>query len=349
MKEAKMVETSRKEVFVGLDVHKKTYCLVAKTAEGTKRLTMPAEPSGLVKYLQRDFAGYRIHTAYEAGFCGFALHRYLKEHSIDNIVVNAASLPVASNDRVKTDKRDAKKLCDLLSVGGLRGITIPAVEQEKLRTLTRTRAQLVKERSRIGITIKSKLMHFGKLPFQDERVMGLRLLNEILTEWELGAELKVALEALAVIYRAAHMQIRVLEKEIFTRVKDQELYRLYRAVPGVGIISAASLMAELGDLSQFKSERAIFSFTGLTPSEFSSGEHIRRGHISRQGSARLRHILVEVAWRAIKKDASLGQTYERLKQTRGGKRAIVAVARRLSGRIRACVSKGQLYQTQKAA
>jgi transposase len=106
------------------------------------------------------------------------------------------------------------------------------------------------------------------------------------------------------------------------------------------------MMAELNDMKQFKNERTIFSFTGLTPAEFSSGDHTRRGHISRQGSARLRAVLVEVAWRAIKKDKLLKASYERIKLTRGGKRAIVAIARKLAGRIRQCVLTEQPYRLE---
>ena len=94
---------------------------------------------------------------------------------------------------------------------------------------------------------------------------------------------------------------------------------------------------------QFKNERQLFSYTGLTPSEYSSGESIRRGHISRQGNSRVRAILVEIAWRAIKKDKALAKFFERLYPRTGKKRAIVAVARKLIGRIRAAFRQGQSY------
>ncbi len=91
-------------------------------------------------------------------------------------------------------------------------------------------------------------------------------------------------------------------------------------------------------------EGQLFSYTGLTPCEFSSGEAIRRGHISKQGNSRLRAILVEVAWRAIKKDPALEEFFNRLYPRTGKTRAIIAVARKLIGRIRAAFKKKEFYQ-----
>jgi len=119
--------------------------------------------------------------------------------------------------------------------------------------------------------------------------------------------------------------------------------KVYRSVPGIGEVVARTLATELGDMTRFANERALFSYTGLTPSEYSSGASVRRGHISHQGSSRVRHLLVETAWRALPYDAVLQTMFERIAATRGKKRAIVAIARRLIGRIRACFRQGTMY------
>jgi transposase len=108
-------------------------------------------------------------------------------------------------------------------------------------------------------------------------------------------------------------------------------------------VVARTLATELGDMTRFANERALFSYTGLTPSEYSSGTSVRRGHISRQGSSRVRHLLVETAWRAMPRDAVLKESFARIAATRGKKRAIVAIARRLTGRMRACFRQGTTY------
>jgi hypothetical protein len=96
-------------------------------------------------------------------------------------------------------------------------------------------------------------------------------------------------------------------------------------------------------MTRFANERALFSYTGLTPSEYSSGAAVRRAPIRRQGSSRVRHLLVETAWRALPYDAVLQTMCERIAATRGKTRAIVAIARRLIGWIRACCRQGTIY------
>ena len=96
-------------------------------------------------------------------------------------------------------------------------------------------------------------------------------------------------------------------------------------------------------MTRFANERALVSYTGLTPSEYSSGASVRRGHMSRQGSSRVRHLLVAIAWRALPRDAVLQEIFDRIAATRGKKRAIVAIARRLTGRMRACFRQGTTY------
>jgi transposase len=102
-------------------------------------------------------------------------------------------------------------------------------------------------------------------------------------------------------------------------------------------------------MTRFANERALCSDTGLTPSEYASGASVRRGHMSRPGSSRVRHVLIAVAWRALPRDAVLQEIVDRIAATRGKKRAIVAIARRLTGRMRACFRQGTLYAVGTAA
>ena len=125
--------------------------------------------------------------------------------------------------------------------------------------------------------------------------------------------------------------------------EELKLIELYKSAPGVGDTTALTLKDELYDMKHFANERQLFSYLGLTPSEFSSGEKVRKGHISRQGRATLRHILIEAAWTAIQKDPGLQKIYSRIAYTRGGRRAIVGIARRLAGRLRSCLINGTPY------
>lgn len=146
-----------KVVYVGIDVHKKSYTVYCVCdGERVKSWIMKASPEVLIEQLKRYFPNGELHTSYEAGFSGNVLHRKLKGAGINSIVVNPGSIETASRDKVKTDKRDAKKLGEQLSAGRLSCIYIPTEEEEHCRLLPRLRATLVGDRARIACRIKSK-------------------------------------------------------------------------------------------------------------------------------------------------------------------------------------------------
>jgi transposase len=340
----KSINYSGKKVNVGIDVHKKTYSVYC-TCEGqmVKRATVPAVPAKLVEFMKYHFAGADVHSVYEAGFSGFGLHRILVENGISNIVVNPSSIEVAAKDKVKTDKRDCKKMAIQLEAGRLKGVNVPSSEQEQERLLTRTREQLVNERTRVSNQFKSRLYQFGLIPCDDETVISKQFIDAYLG-MKLPKRLHQCLSVLARLWKFVNDEIKAIEKEMAHQAKQDKNEAVYRSVPGIGAISSRILSNELGDMSHMRNERAIFSHTGLTPSEFSSGGKQRLGHITHQGSSRLRCLLTEASWIAIKEDPKLREDFERIALKRGKKRAIVAIARKLIGRIRACFRKGENYQ-----
>jgi transposase len=119
---------------------------------------------------------------------------------------------------------------------------------------------------------------------------------------------------------------------------------LLTTVPGIGWLTALTLLVEIVDFSRFPDGEALSSFAGLTPSEYSSGDRVRHGRITRQGNPILRAALVESSWILIGKDPEMRRFYERIKIRRGGKKAIVAVARKLCHRLLAITKQGQPYR-----
>jgi transposase len=341
---AKM-DYSGKDVYIGIDVHKRTYS-VSCVCEGqlVKRATMPASGESLFAFIGNFFVAARIHSAYEAGLFGFTLHRFLVAHGIDNIVVNPASIEIAARDKVKTDRRDSLKIATQLSAGRLRGIYVPSEKLERQRLITRTREQLVQQRTRLALQFKARLFLFGLIPADDRRAVSKRFIAEHL-DCELPEELSIVLSTIARLWSTLNDEINRFARLLAEQGKeDARVTAIYSSLPGAGPVTVRTLANELSDMSQFKNERGLFSFLGLTPWEFSSGDSRRLGHISRQGSARLRAILIEAAWRAIKKDPALEQIYRRIATRAGAKRAIVAIARKLTGRIRACFRKAEGYK-----
>jgi transposase len=337
-----------KIVYMGIDVHKKTYCCVSVCeGEVVKRDTMPANAEGLHHYMNKFFPGAIIHSAYEAGFSGFHLHRYLTQNGMNNIVVHPASIEVSSRDRVKTDKRDALKIALQLSSQRLRGIYVPSIEREAQRQVSRLRTNFWKSRTRVGTQLKSLLFTQGLISACDDTRVCQKWITQKLLEIEKGEypqDFCYAVKQYAEEWKSLTEKMKEIQKQLKAQAKsDIDIHQIYESVPGIGLIHARQLANELADMSQFCNEKKLFSYTGLTPSEHSSGEHVRQGHITRQGRSVLRKILIEAAWIAITKDPSLRAVYDRLSH-RGGKRAIVGVARRLAGRIRSCLLNGKLYE-----
>lgn len=337
-----------KKIFVGIDVHKKTYSVVALCDKViVKRDTLKAIPDLLCNYLQKHFFGAEIFTAYEAGFSGFGLHRYLIKHEINNIVVHAASIEISSRDRVKTDKRDALKIAAHLEAGRLKGIFVPSLEMEDRRELTRLRSTLVKDRNRLATRLKHKAHYHGLIGPEDYKRVSSQWLESLLKK-EMALGLKYTFDSLVKSWLEMNDKIKEVEILLLEQAsEDVGIETIYRSVHGIGKTAARILANELGDMSQFPSERHLFSYTGLTPSEYSSGEHTRKGHISRQGKPILRSTLVQCAWIAIRYDEGLRTFYEGILKRAGAKRAIVAVSRKLIGKIRACFKKGEMYDSSK--
>lgn len=342
-----MANYTGKTIFIGIDVHKDSYSLsVICDQTLIKRDKLIALPEKLVDYCKK-FEGAKIKSAYEAGFCGFHLHRFLISHNIDNIVVHPASIEVGSRDSVKTDKRDSLKIATQLAAGRLSSVYIPTEEREDRRNLTRLREQFVKQRNRVACQIKSLLHLHGLIkPLTSPRVCE-KWLRSIL-ENEMKKNYHFSLEKLFLAWRYYNNQLTLINKKIEQESKDEKwLEVIYSSAPGIGPTSARKLLNELGDMSQFSNEDKLFSYAGLTPREYSSGEHTRQGHITRQGKPIIRRILVEAAWMAVRKDQSLKLIYEKLSHRVGKKRGIVAIARMLLGRIRSCVKEKRLYVIQK--
>lgn len=342
-----MKDYTGKTIFVGMDVHKNTYSVTVICDKAiVKRDTLKAEPQGLISYLKKRFGSGKIKTAYEAGFCGFHLHRTLEAAGIENIVVHAAGIET-SNNRVKTDKRDSLKIAVHLSEGKLRSVYIPTVEQEDNRTVTRLRETFCKEKSRIANQIKSLLFLHGLIPANNKKNVSLKWIRS-LSQFEMTPGVRFSIETFAAMWLHFDAKIKQIDMEIKKQAaKDKAIDEMYQAVSGIGCTSARVLANELGDLQQFKNERQLSSYIGFTPSEHSSGEHTRQGHITKQGKPIVRKILVQASWVAIRHDKELQAIYERIAAKSGAKRAIVAVARRLIGRIRSCFRTGELYKAEK--
>lgn len=339
-----------KELFIGLDLHKKFWVL-AMISEG-EFIRRPARlPSGiefLLKILQ-SYPGVpkeKVHIVYEAGCFGFWLCQRLRQAGYDCQVTPPSLVPVEQGNRVKTDRRDSRKLATYLFRGLLKFVYVPTESALYDRELTRTRGQLVAHRKDIERQVKAKLLFYGVAIAGDSK------------KWSQGFEaairaavaetpLKGVIEALLNARSALKKEIAALEEAIEV-LSQAERYaedvQCLASIKGIGILSAMTVLAELCDFRRFRRTNQLPAYLGLTPGEYSSGDRIYRGHITHAGNKWVRTVLVEACWVLIRYDKRLRMRWERLRVRAGGRRAIVAIARRLACRMRQMLIKREAYR-----
>lgn len=186
--------------------------------------------------------------------------------------------------------------------------------------------------------IKSMLLFHGiDVPFSSRQQWTGRFITW-LHELDCGDEyLNISLKALVQLFDYLSSEKKKLTHEVLELArKDSYASRvnLLKTVPGIGALSAMEILVEIQDISRFQTADELAAYLGLTPSQYSSGEHIRMGPITHMGNSRARTTLIECSWILIQKDPRMRQKYETITSRRGGKKAIVGVARSLSACIR---------------
>jgi transposase len=281
--------------------------------------------------VKRQAAG-EVYACYEAGPSGYAVQRLLREEGVACDVVAPSMTPRKPGDRVKTDRRDARKLAELLRAGLLTVVADPTPEEEAVRDLCRCRASARKEvvaaRHRVVKFLNRRLYVWreGRAWTQKHRM------------WLRGLELPLPIEreVLDTYLQAVEEAERRLEalEEKMEEVGAQEPYRepvgwlcCYR---GVRVVTALSWLAELHGLERFGSARRLMAYLGMVPREYSSGGQERRGGITKAGNAHLRRLLVEAAWHYIHRPA-VGKSLAA--RRKGQPRAVIAHADRAQHRL----------------
>lgn len=339
-----------KPIYVGLDVHKRAWTVtVLCQGEELYHATVVPDPAALVRLLKR-FEASEVHTVSEAGPTGYCLpaaesllwqaglHDALVEAGVDSMVTPPSLVPRIGS-KVKTDRRDSRKLAAMLAGGFLRRIHVLTPEERAHRQLLRTRNQIERHRRQTQNQIKSLLLFHGKRApaTQRERWSEAHVRWIETLSWD-HQTIKTSIDAMLKMYRYLTEQYKQLTHEIELMAltdKYRERAHLLTQIPGIGIFTAMAILIELQNIERFRRADQLASYLGLTPSQHSSGERIRMGHITRCGNYQVRTRLVESSWTLIRYDAGAKATYERIKhQTGSGRKAITAIARRLALRIR---------------
>lgn len=345
-----------KVVNVGIDMHKRSWRITALVdGDIVMAVTLGMPKYDSLKKLFAQFEGNTIRVVYEAGPGGFDLYDRLTADGIECIVTPPSLIPTESGNKVKTDKKDSYKLAKLLESNMLKKVWVLSPEERAQRQLVRTRRQIVNHRSDVMRQIKSLLLfHSIEIPFSSKQHWTspfVKWLHQV----DLGDQcLNRSLKALVELFDYLSTEKKTLTHEVIQLAKEEKYaqrIRLLITIPGVGTLSAMEILVEIQDISRFNTADELAAYLGLTPSQYSSGERIRMGHITHAGNDRVRTTLVESSWILIGKDPQMRSKYEKIKRRRGSKRAIIAVARSVSARIRRMLLAQVGYKTsfQKAA
>ncbi len=344
------MQTQRRElnfegqnVFIGIDVHLKSWTVSIFTEKlFHKTFNQPPTGDALRNYLDQNFPNATYHSVYEAGFSGFWAHYKLKEMGINNIVINAADVPTSQKEKLhKDDKVDSKKLARSLRNGELRAIYVPQPATQQERSLVRCRATLVKDMTRFKMRIKSFLYFYGiSYPpqFEDSNKHWSRRFMTWLKE-DIKLSHPEGQQTLNLMIRQAEEQ-RALLLDTTQKVRDlsrTEKYahnmKLLRTIPGIGLITAITLLTEIVDISRFENKDHLAGFVGIIPGRHSSGEKDKNTEMTFRGHDFIKRSLIESSWIAARLDPALNMAYHKYVQRMDANKAIIRIARKITNRI----------------
>ncbi len=290
--------------FVGLDVHADTIAVAIAEPNGEVRSigSIPNRPESIRKLIGKLRPVNQLRVCYEAGPTGYVLYWQLTALGVDCQVVAPGLVPTKAGDRIKTDRRDAEKLARCHRSGDLTPVWVPDEAHEALRDLIRAREAAKTDQQRARQRLGKFLLRQGKQPKTKITRWTAKHMEWIKRQVHFE---QPALEATLLDYvqEVDHAAARIerLEKSIDEAIAAaptaiRAVVEALQALRGIAKMAAVTIVSEVGSLSRFENARQLMGYSGLVPSEFSSGKTIRRGHITKTGNAHLRRVIVECSW-----------------------------------------------------
>ena len=290
-------------LFIGMDVHKETiavaYIAQDHGAEVTYLGTIGTRQCDIDQLVRKmQSKAKHLIFVYEAGPCGYWLYWYLTKKGYDCWVVAPSLIPKKSGDRVTTNRRDAMQLARLARSGDLTLVSVPKVEDEAIRDLTRAREDTISDLKDAKFRLKAFLLR------QDIRYAGranwgpthLRWLSEVVCP---TAAQQIVFQEYVRASTEHTERLQRLDQELHAQVPAWRLHPVgeaLQALRGVQFTVAVTMVAEIGDLTRCEHPRELMKFLGLIPSEYSTGDHRRQGAMTKAGNTHARRALVEGAW-----------------------------------------------------
>lgn len=290
--------------FLGLDVHADTIAAAIAEPNGEVRQLgiIPNRLESVRKLVNKLQPAGTLRACYEAGPTGYVLYWQLTSLGVNCEVIAPSLVPTKAGDRVKTDRRDAAKLARSHRSGDLTAVWVPDAEHEALRDLVRAREDAKQDQLRARQRLGKFLLRHGKRPESTMKVWTGKYMEWLKSKVHFDQS---ALEAtfLDYVHEISHQAERIeeLEKAIDSAIAAasepiRAVITDLQALRGVAKITAVSIVAEVGSFSRFENPRSLMGYSGMVSSEFTTGNRVRRGAITKTGNAHLRRVIGEAAW-----------------------------------------------------
>lgn len=334
--------------FVGMDVHKATIAVSVAVVGGDVHylgeIANTADAlTKLVRQLRKDDA--ELSFCYEAGPCGYGIHRQLTDLGWRCDVVAPSLIPKKAGDRVKTDRRDSVMLARLLRAGELTPVWVPDDAQEALRDLTRAREDVK------GLQLRARQRLTSFLLRHRKSFGGKSHWTQAHFRWMEGLKFshpvqQIVFEEYIDTVKSLTKRVDGLDRQLEVAARESEfspVIEALMALRGINLLSAVTVVAEIGDLHRFESAPQLMAYLGLVPSEHSSGPSKTRGSITKTGNGHVRRVLVEAAWtyrHPARKTACLQRRAERTSEE--VQEIAWKAQKRLCGRYRQMEARGKM-------
>ena len=327
--------------YIGLDVHKDSIA-IAYTREGDRKdptfhgscggsnLSAERALRKLARQLDVEFKDLKV--CYEAGPTGFVLARRLIHLGLDCVVMSPSKTERKPNEKIKTDKRDARKIAKLFRNGDITEVRIPPSLDEAVRDICRARTDATEDLSRAKQRLNAFLLRnghrwTGKSRWTDAHMRYLRDLSMPNDYQRITLE-----EYIAAVDECTRRLERVTQrlKDILPDWEWEPMVRALMACKGFQEVAAMTIIAELGDLRRFSHPRKLMAFLGLVPGEDSSGPRRRQGAITKCGNSHARWMLVECSLH-YRKAPKIGSALSKRQQ--GQNKEVKELAWRMQNRL----------------
>jgi transposase len=343
----------KKVRFVGLDVHADTVAVAVAEPTGEVRSLgqIPNRPESVRKLVKKLGSADSLRVCYEAGPTGYVIYWQLTTLGVHCDVVAPTLVPTKAGDRVKTDRRDAEKLARCYRAGDLTAVWVPDAAHEALRDLVRAREAAKKDQLRARHRVGKFLLRHGRRPPTGMRSWTQRHLAWIKTavHFEQPAQEATLLDYVHEVEHVAgriERLARAIDEAVQTApTRMRAVIDALQALRGIALVSAVTIVAEVGELSRFARAPQVMGYSGLGAREDSSGGRTRRGGITKTGNAHLRRIVIEAAWAYRHRPSVGGALRKRQAALSDDVKAIAWKAQhRLHGRYRKLLGRGKCQQ-----